>query len=646
VNPSQEITKLRKDGRLDDAYRLALDLFTKPDADERVKSAYAWCLIELVRRHGSGEQPDLLREYVGRLAAFRVPRGDDLLAEHRRRALALSDERGREIADARKLGKEGRHEDAVCAFSVLLSRGDLDGDNKVSFGWELFKANQAVLRAARSDDLAPGSVSAIKQRLNTYLKLSLAGPDLLHSCILQQAARLADKDHLRLVSFTRLWKLESFRTEDYEENTAPDGKVFPSLAEMVLQRASKEAAKGGLQDDAAYILPHVERALERFPDNVWLKLNLVKLLRGLDRIDDARGLAVDFARSKAGEYWTWELLGDLEADSAIRRSCYAKALSCSEDDKFTSKVRLKFARLLVDDHPGQARGEVERVIESRRRDGTRIPSEALLMAQSTWFTDATSTPTGRSFYNRHMVQAEELLFAHLPWIDASIGDEVVIDGQDGQKSRTRRRIYVRGSPVPLEISVSASHPDVRLKGVGGPVKLQMETVPGEPWRNTVHRIQTRESREPYDVTPEMCGIIDHVNRGNALLHFVVAKDLDGTCPLVDFQGVAEAGGAIAVRMVRYHTKKGPRIRILSISTTTETPGEDVYRAFHDEVEVRNGLGFTSTGIFIPPDLVASAAISNGDDVEGMAVINFNRKRGTWGWKAIKARPLVACAIGT
>src|SRR5690606_17655135 len=105
------------------------------------------------------------------------------------------------------------------------------------------------------------------------------------------------------------------------------------------------------------IMPYLDDGLKRFPDNVWLKLNMVKLLRGLERMEDARRLAADFARSKAGEYWTWELVGDLADDPAMRLSCYAKALTCSDDDTFVTKVRLKFASLIASDHPGQARAE-------------------------------------------------------------------------------------------------------------------------------------------------------------------------------------------------------------------------------------------------------------------------------------------------
>lgn len=37
----------------------------------------------------------------------------------------------------------------------------------------------------------------------------------------------------------------------------------------------------------------------------------------------------------------------------------------------------------------------------------------------------------------------------------------MIRGADGQKDRLRRRLYARASPIALEISVSASHPDER-----------------------------------------------------------------------------------------------------------------------------------------------------------------------------------------
>ena len=90
-------------------------------------------------------------------------------------------------------------------------------------------------------------------------------------------------------------------------------------------------------------------------------------------------------------------------------------------------------------------------------------------------------------------------------------------------------------------------------------------------------------------------------------------------------------------MVRYHDRKGPRTRSLSVSPTSRSPASGVLKSFSADVEVRNGLGFTPEGIFIPPDVLSAAGIVDGDTVEGLAVINFDKKRSTWGWKAISAK---------
>jgi hypothetical protein len=637
VKRPRQVTTLRKSGRLDEAFKLASEQIVAPEADEWDVGDLGWCLIDLVKRHAADRDQGLLRDYLDQLTRLQVPTSNDLLVEHRQRALALANDDRRAVMEARTLGKGGQHEEAVRAFASLLAQGVLTRDDKVAYGWELFRAIQTVFKATGGTEISPSAVDAIKRHLNTYLKLGISEPGLLHSCMLQQAERLARGDHLRLVAFARLWDLGLFRPEDFQETSHNEGKPFPPLFETVVQRASKEAANGGSPSEMRFIQPYLEDALNRFPSNVWLKLNMVKLLRGLERPEDARQLATEFARSKAGEYWTWELVGDLEEDPDMRLSCYAKALTCSEDDTFVTKVRLKFAALVAANHPEQARAEVERVIEYRRREGKRIPPDAERLAQSDWFVSAVSAPSGRPFYDRFKLRAEELLFAHLPWTDASVGDEFVIKGADGQKDRLRRRLYVRATPLALEISVSASHPNVRRLQPGSPIKVQIETSPSEPWKTTVHRIELRPNGVLDDVVAEVCGVIDHINPAKALLHFIVAKGIDGTVSLGHLPGSAEVGQTVAVRMARYHDKSGPRTRALSITPTSQSPDPSVLKSFSDQVEVRNGLGFSSAGIFIPPDIVAATGIEDGNTVEGIAIINFDKKRNAWGWKAIEAR---------
>ena len=525
--------------------------------------------------------------------------------------------------------------------SASAERSHLDRRGRASLGWDLYKANKAQLAGVKVEDLAPDVIRQVRGRLFDYLKLGINAPDLLHTCIMTQALRLSRNKHINLVQFLKLWGAENFRSEDWTASEAPDGRVFPPLAEQVIQHASKTAAKGERRDEIEFVLPHLERAMESFPENIWLKYNKVKLLRLIDQVDAARELAIEFARWKSGDYWTWDLLGDLEVDPAMRLACCAKALSCSEDDTYLGKVRLKFAELVRERHPGHAKTEVERVVAQKTAEGKRVPDDALRMVESAWFRDATPAATGKAFYAKFARPAEDLLFSHLPWAHACLGDEFVQKGKDGRQDRTRRRIYVAANPAPLEAAVSDRHPSVRGRPPGTPIRIQMEAPPEQPWRTTVHRIEPRGDGAAYDVFPELCGVVDRVNHGKGVFHFIIAKDLDGVHPLSMFEGAVEPGMFVAVRMARHHALDGMRSRVVAVSPTARSPGKDVCDTFADVVRLSKGMGFTSSGLFIPPPLVISAGIADGDHVEGLAVIQFDTRKGKWSWAAVRVRVLAA-----
>ena len=79
-------------------------------------------------------------------------------------------------------------------------------------------------------------------------------------------------------------------------------------------------------------------------------------------------------------------------------------------------------------------------------------------------------------------------------------------------------------------------------------------------------------------------------------------------------------------------------RIIAISATDQPVSADIRRAFREATRVNEtGLGFTDSDIFIPPHMVAASNIESGDLVEGVAIASFNKKRGTWGMKAIEAQ---------
>lgn len=543
----REITKLRRSGQVDDAYELGKAAKVQFPADGWIVGALGWCIIELIKRHAENPTSDDFRRYLGELADLPIQPSDEVLHSQRERWLALADEAGRDAERARQAGKGGRHEEAIAIFTRLANAGKLREADRTSFGWELCKATQEVINAGNGPTLAGAPIGKARRHIADYFKLGLSGPDLLHSRIAQQALTLSRANHIKIVPFARIWKLDSFRSEDHERFQTDDGKTLPALSESLVNFVSKEAASNGTSEEVELVLPHTEQISQRFPDNQWLKMNRVKLLRRLGRENDARSLAVEFVRAKSREFWAWDLLGDLMEDDATKLACYAKALTCSSDDAFTGKVRLKFAEAIAVQNPGEARTEIDRVIEASRAAGYRVPNKAEELTHLGWYIRAEPRPIPPNFYDGFSEPADKYLLGQLP---------------------------------------------------------------------------------------KRLAVIDHVNHDRKLFHFIVDKGVDGVAPLSTFGKPLQEGQVVHVQVDTVKGPHGTRTNLLSIEEADEPIPEHLGKRFRGEVRVSKDMGFMPDGTFIPAPLIAEAHINDGDFIEGMALINFDRKRERWGLKAL------------
>jgi tetratricopeptide (TPR) repeat protein len=275
MTTSAEAFAKRRQGDVDEAYRMALELMGAPQPDDWDRKAFCWCLIDLVKRDASSGKLENLPHYRSQLQSVETDPSDDVLAKGIRNALALCNPGGREISQAKALSKAGRHAEAVAAYRKALAQSQADREAQTGFGWELFKHSKELMAAENVN------IGAVKRNLNDYLKLDVEKPSLLHACVLQLAAKLARQDKFSMLVFSRLWNLEYLRPEEFERYRAEDGKEYPSLAERVIQQAGKEAAASDNEREQEYILPYIDAAIERFPDNVWLKLDKAKVLLSL-----------------------------------------------------------------------------------------------------------------------------------------------------------------------------------------------------------------------------------------------------------------------------------------------------------------------------------------------------------------------------
>lgn len=150
----------------------------------------------------------------------------------------------------------------------------------------------------------------------------------------------------------------------------------------------------------------------------------------------------------------------------------------------------------------------------------------------------------------------------------------------------------------------------------------------------VYTAQERLNGELWDIVDEKVGVIDHLNHEKKLVHCIISKVIQVTIPFSQLKERYTIGDSLALKLSKYTTKQGERFRALSVKRSEQAAPSSVRKEFYEQIEVNSTFGFTDSSIFVPPDLIKQKNIENGDQISGVALLNYNRKRNEWGWKAI------------
>lgn len=623
---SKMVFEKRKNGELDIAFDLAQKLVAQSPNDEWNKKALAWCLIDLIKKEILSDQPQKVTSYVQQLKSIDHLDYDEVLSKSRNYVLSIAKPNAKILEQARNFSKGGQFEEAIKLYKNLALESRSDTDFHESYAWDLYKFSKQLL------DYSLTNIDRVKRNINDYLHLTIQKPSLIHSLFLQLAAACNKEGKLKLLSFLPLWNLDFLREEDWKRYITDDKKELPSKAELVIQRAVKEAPATDNVKQLGYLLPYIDVAINRFPDNQWLLFGKTKVLLALSRHQEALTFAIGGVRAKGKEFWAWELLGDvcITTDSNLALSCYCKSLLCSSDINFTAKVRIKLARLLVASGLFEnAKYEVHQVIGYREKEGQKIPVEALNISNQPWYSATPVLENNIDFYKRHFKNAEELLLSSLPWLSACVGESYTLPGKDGKKDKQKRSIYVQVGRNILKGNTDENIHTFDQLGNSLQVKAEVD----ENKRLKIHAVKNRNSLDVWDIFPTQIAVIDHVNEEKQLLSFIVDRKTRGTIPLSSFQDVYRVGDSIEVKIHQYDTDKGARLKVLSAHPAQGISA--MCKVFSSHVRVEKEMGFTSDEVFIHPGLIKKHCIENTDRIDGIAIMSLNEKHNTWGWKAVR-----------
>lgn len=720
MSSSKEVFALRKAGSLDEAYAMALEVIEAEPNDEWNIKAFAWCLYDLTKRSVSQNDYTTAKIYVQKLDALQISELDEILLKSVEHAKVLASPEKRIILQAKEKSKQGNHQEALTLFRQAIQQFPDDIDLNIQFAWELQKEGKLIF------DTNKVEVQKARQLLADYIKLKNERPSQLHSLFLRFADKITDREEFNLISFLKLWDLNNLREDDFEPFKKED-KIYPSIAEKIIQHGAKLILDKKLIQDVEYFLPSLDIGIARCQDNIWLPYYKAKLLHLVNRNEEAIEFLIPVVKEKISDYWTWSLLAELviESDKEKAISCYCKSLLCKGEDKFIANVRAKFAEQLIQKELwSEAKFEIASAIKTKEVEGAKVSERLKDYQQKEWYKNATEKKSNNDYYNSHKQLAEEFIFHSLPWLDSCLGETFTMPDKPNMP---RRKLFIKLPKEIIEVVISdrkfntsrnyKEGDTIRLKGEydkenyfqiyllekrnsqenwdlfewqsgnvvqaikneGGKITAwRISAVVGEQMKEGIidvpdikERFQIKEGlpifvklyqkekpRSMYsfssekearvhilsigertdgklwDSFQEQVGIVDHVNKEKGIAHFIISKQIDSIVKLHQIKEKIEIGTKLSVRLKKVTKDRDSYYTVLTCCVTNQEPSETLLRPFSGMVETSGAVGFADD-VYIESSFMLEHEVEDGNILRGTAILNYNKKKGSWGWKAIE-----------
>lgn len=153
-------------------------------------------------------------------------------------------------------------------------------------------------------------------------------------------------------------------------------------------------------------------------------------------------------------------------------------------------------------------------------------------------------------------------------------------------------------------------------------------------------ISERTDGKLWDSFQEQVGIVDHINHEKGIAHFIINKRLDSIVKLHQLKEKVEIGTKLSVRLKKVTKDRDSYYTVLTCSITNQEPSETLLRPFSGMVETSGTVGFADD-VYIESSLMLEHEVEDGNFVNGIAILNYNKRKSSWGWKAIKISTSIA-----
>lgn len=542
--------------------------------------------------------------------------------------------------EIKSLRKGGKLEAALKLGQQTLTQSPHDVWLKRELAWVYYEYIKkiALNLAAMFEKKQRPDLSAIAQLhgfCQKYAKLNLEKPDMALSNINLQLSKIGK--HLDFYVPYLVWAgTDSFSPDDHVPFETEQGVSPSKVAKIAREAAAWCNSAQRAKEYGSFILSLVDYAITNHQEDskqrIWLFYDRAKLHLRLNNLDAAAADMREVLKTKRKEFWAWGRMAMVQEPLSpkLAIACLCQAMLCHPDPKFTGRLHTRLGKLLVaQNETSFAVAEYLAAADIYGKAGWAFPDDLDGALQASWFDPSIASQDGMTFYQSHAEPALRLLFDQVHEVRATFLTEFT--PKSGGKARALVSVITSSGPAQRLVAKSKNlssplipgQPLVLLEGTRGSTTETMD-------------VEIRENGTTWDCLKAATGIIEKLNKEGTRGGIFIDKHTKAILMETSTSAALKVGDPVQVMVTKNPVKDDrweawfPR----RLESLPEHP--DITLREGDLKAHQKGFAFVNDA-FIPPPLVDKTL--DQQQVKVLCINEFNKAKGTYGWKAVKVTAL-------
>ena len=232
------------------------------------------------------------------------------------------------------------------------------------------------------------------------------------------------KDSNGYIAFADWWGLENFLEEDYLKDKSQEGKQYMSTVEQAYITYAKHLlpvhdVHFGLifnEEKVKEFLPRLDKIIDSHPEYQYPEFYKAKLLLATGEKGNVIAVLLPFAKKKKREFWTWDVLSEaFPKDDERVIACWAKAMTCGAKEEYLVNIRQRIAAwFIANQRFNEAKTEILMLVKSRQGQKWPVPESVKNWMKQDWYARAVETRSNGDFYKSLVPRADEILYSDIP----------------------------------------------------------------------------------------------------------------------------------------------------------------------------------------------------------------------------------------